>query len=452
MNNIFTYLLRGVAPMLFLFIACSGEFLEPKPQKSMVILETVNDVEALLDNAVIMNRTDYFKLISDGDLYFTDEKLLAAAELQRNLYLWKKDYDLTGRNTGVWDLPYQQVFYANTAMETLASLKKKVGTTDYWNEIYGRALFFRAWAHYNLLQDFAEGFDIEATYQVGVPVIKDSYFPKEVRRAGIKEVYDFILQDLDQASILLPQITDIKTRPSLQAVYALQARVYQNLQDYKAALRSVEKALAIGSTLLDYNLLSFTGALPFSEYDFSTHPEVVFFTNSNAPFVAMNGVEAEERLYLSYDDTDIRKQAFYNADKLYTGTYSGNALYQFTGLAIDELYLLKAECLAHLDQEQEAVNSVNELLAFRYRHGAPIAPPPNGKVLEWLLDERQKELVGRGTRWTDLKRLNREGAKQIELHRTYRGEVFTLTANDSRYVFDIPQDEQDISGLEPNKR
>ena len=74
-----------------------------------------------------------------------------------------------------------------------------------------------------------------------------------------------------------------------------------------------------------------------------------------------------------------------------------------------------------------------------------------GPVLETVLEERRKELVWRSIRWSDIKRLNRDG-KGIELVREIGDKKYTLSPNDLRYVLPIPDDEIAFSGLTQNKR
>lgn len=434
--------------------ACSRGFLEIKPQRTQVIVETLQDVESLLDNASVLNRTDYYRLISDGDFYYTDSKIMSIPEVQRNLYLWNAIIDPTERTNSAWDMPYQQIMYANVAMETLTEMSDHGGNRLQWDVLLGRALFFRAWAHYNLLQDFAEGYDESIDSQLGVPIIKNSIYPKEIARAELREVYDFIVEDLNSAKDLLPLRSDVATRPSQQAVHALLSRIFLNQGAYELALEYAEKALDIGDILLDYNELPFTGALPFSVFNYNTHPEIIFFTSSTSSFVAVQGIQINEGLADSYVGGDLRKIAFLNTDDLYVGTYSGASSYNFTGLASDELYLTKAESLARMDRLEEAMEVMMTLLMKRFVDNDITVDIPRDKeeLLDWILKERRKELVGRGTRWSDLKRLNRSGNKQTDLARHYQGERYELPANSSRYVFAIPVSEVEISGLEQNTR
>ncbi|TDQ79090.1 RagB/SusD family nutrient uptake outer membrane protein [Sphingobacterium yanglingense] len=447
-------LLLGLVMASSSLLSCSKEFLEAKPQKSQVVVRTLDDIVALLDNAGVMNRTDFFKLLSDGDLFFTESQLMASQETNRNLYLWKADYDPTKFYSFGWDLPYQQILYANIALETLDEIKPDATKQSLYNETRGRALFFRAWAHYQLLQDFAEAYDPQRPEQLGVPIILESTFPKQVKRAPLKEGYQAIVADLETAESLLSNISTIKTRPSRQAVYSLLSQVCLNMADYPLSLSYSDKALEINKQLLDYNELSPTGIMPFDQYNDASHPEIVFFASSNTSFVAKEGIECVEDLYDDYMVNDLRKRAFFNTAKQFVGTYSGRADYQFTGLAVDELYLTKAECLVRMDRLEEARKLIQTLLEHRYVDNVVTVTIPQNKddLLRWILLERRKELFGRGTRWTDLKRLNREPAQQKDLQRTYQGQDFELPANSNRYVFFIPDSEVEMSGLEQNNR
>lgn len=440
--------------MITLLTGCTAEFLEVKPQKNQVVVETLQDVSALLDNLGVLNRTDYYRIISDGDLYYTDSKVASITEEQRNLYLWQEKIDPTGRNTSPWDLPYQQVMYANVAMETLNGMSNSGNNSRLRDELHGRALFYRAWAHYNLVQDFAEGADHDGTFQLGVPIIRDSSYPKRVERASLEEAYQFIAEDLIDAEVLLPERPDKTTRPSKQAVYALMSRVYLNQYQYSDALSYVDKALGINDFLLDYNGLNPSSALPFSEFDYDTHPEIIFFTASRSAFTAVQGIQVANSLVDSYDDSDLRRSTFLNEDRLFVGTYSGTASYHFTGLAIDELYLTKAECLVRTGEIENGLTVLQKLLSNRYEGGVISLDKEISRehALLRVLAERRKELIGRGTRWTDLKRLNRAELTEEELVRTYDGQTYSLPPNSPRYVFEIPLDEIEASGLEQNNR
>jgi len=64
---------------------------------------------------------------------------------------------------------------------------------------------------------------------------------------------------------------------------------------------------------------------------------------------------------------------------------------------------------------------------------APFTAADATDALNKILVERRKELLFRGLRWSDIRRLNVEGAN-ITLTRNIRGTLYTLPPNDIRSV------------------
>ncbi len=159
----------------------------------------------------------------------------------------------------------------------------------------------------------------------------------------------------------------------------------------------------------------------------------------------------------SYSANDLRKSAFIydRGSGIYTfkGKYSSSTV-PFTGLALDEVVLTRAECYARLDKPNEALADLNMLLLKRYKTGTYIPYTVNNtvNVMKLILAERRKELLFRGSRWMDLKRLNLEPAYATTITRTVNGKVYTLLPNSKRYVLPIPDEEIIVSGIAQNQR
>ncbi|MEN5380806.1 RagB/SusD family nutrient uptake outer membrane protein, partial [Sphingobacterium kitahiroshimense] len=73
-------------------------------------------------------------------------------------------------------------------------------------------------------------------------------------------------------------------------------------------------------------------------------------------------------------------------------------------------------------------------------------------ILQKILMERRKELVFRGIRWSDLKRLNTEGKFPTTLKRVIDGQEYELEPGSLKYALLIPQDVIELGKLEQNKR
>src|SRR5690606_32955981 len=117
-----------------------------------------------------------------------------------------------------------------------------------------------------------------------------------------------------------------------------------------------------------------------------------------------------------YDDIDIRKEAFFREKSegiwAFKGGYHGQTNNTFfNGLATDELYLIVAECHARNGDVAKSLEALNYLLKHRLRSTSfqPLIIGDPDVLLTYVLEERRKELLMRGIRWTDLRRLNRYG-------------------------------------------
>ena len=100
------------------------------------------------------------------------------------------------------------------------------------------------------------------------------------------------------------------------------------------------------------------------------------------------------------------------------------------------------------------MTDINSLLRKRWRRGSFTGYPAGsaGDALDTVLLERRKELAFRGLRWTDLRRLNKEGAN-ITLTRILNGTTYTLAPNGLNYTLPIPPDVISLNkAIQPNSR
>ena len=102
-----------------------------------------------------------------------------------------------------------------------------------------------------------------------------------------------------------------------------------------------------------------------------------------------------------------------------------------------------------------AMDDLNALIIKRWKNNGTFVPftaATANEALAKVLKERRKELIFRGLRWTDLRRLNKDPRFAITLTRNLNGVVYTLPPNDDRYTLPIPDQEIKISGIAQNPR
>jgi hypothetical protein len=441
-------------------LSCKKSWLDAKPNLSLVVPSTVADYQALLDNNTGNSLFNFNQpSLSDvgaGDfsLRFTSWQALPNGQ-ERNAYLWNSD--IFGSETSFdWDNGYNRILNENIVLEGIAKIPIDQTSRAAWNNVKGTGLFYRAYDFWSIAQEFAKAYDPNtAASDLGIPLRTTSDINVKPVRSTVQQTYDQIIRDLLTAQPLLPDVSLYPTRASKASVYGLMARVYLSEGNYGKAKVYADSCLNINNNLLDYNTLSTTSTRPIKRFN----QETIYFHTLNFFSAFSNSspnLIVDSALYQSYASRDLRKKIFFKiASGLVTrkASYSGGSI-PFGGLATDEMYLIRAESNARQNNVPAAMNDLNQLLVKRWVTGTfvPYNASTPDETLLLILTERRKELVFRGLRWTDLKRLNKNPLTAVMLSRDFNGQHYTLAPNSNLYVFPIPKDEIVSSGLTQNPR
>ncbi len=452
MNNL--YLIGCV----LLLIGCSkSEFLSENPNRSQIVPTSLDDFQAILDRDIEMNGVGSTargpvpgigEAASDS-YYVTDADFNGMLQPQiQNYYLWAaKPY--VGDVVYDWDYPYLVVFSANVVLKGLDNISFTSVNSRQYNTVKGQALFHRAHAYFQLAQIFAPPYHKEnVTGKWGLPLRLEADLNEPINRATLQETYNLILSDLSTAKDLLTADVQVKTRPSKPAAFALLARTYLIMQEYESAYTYADSCLQLTGNLLDYNEVNAELPYPFVGGS-QEHSEVIFSCNMiSRPLMSYpfrpTFARVDSVLYSSYDEFDLRKKVFFNQEEngvSFKGSYDGRE-YNFAGLASDEIYLVRAEAAARLGKTEQALTDLNRLMVSRWKKSVVFQPYTANspeEALDHVLEERKKELLFRGLRWSDLRRLNLEGF-QIILERRIGNQIYQLIPNDLRYVYPIPNE------------
>ncbi len=439
---------------------CRKAFLAQKPSTNLLIPNSMIVLQEMLDNQLVMSVTPALGEVSSDNYYLQYAAWVGLDVKEYNAYIWAPDlYDGQGLVSD-WDFPYQQVFYANTVLQGLAGIQPDSTDQTEWNMLKGWALFCRAYAFFNIAELFAQPYDsASAASDPGIPIRLSPDINGKTTRATMQASYAQILSDLQSAEALLSTVIPAKNlnRPSRPAAQALFARIYLSVGDYKDAGLYADSVLQTYSFLLDYNTV--TPLQPIGD----TMAEILYQSNFPQPGYG-NLLEGficncviDSTLLASYDSNDVRSSIYYYKQQqsgLYTlkGSYSGS-VFPFTGLATDELYLIRAECSARAGDTAGALHDLNFLLTHRWVTGTftPYPIQSAAEALDTILVERRKELAFRGIRWSDLRRLNKEGWN-ITLTRNLDSVLYTLPPNSKLYTLPIPPDVINFSGIQQNPR
>lgn len=437
------------------------EFLEAIPDTDLFIPTTLDDCQALLDNDIVMNEAPVLGELSSDNFYIPVSYWQGLNAKEKNTYVWHPDtFEGLAGNIPDWNTPYKQVFYANIILEALNKLPGTSGNDNRWKAIKGAALFARAHAFYQVAQVFASVYNGNSSGESqGIPLRLHPEVDETSVRSTLQETYNRIITDLQEASNLLP--TEIpfnnRNRSSRPAAFALLSRVYLSMDKYGDAKTYADSSLQLYNTLIKYDTLNQDLNVPFTKFNAETIFQSQFMTSNVLRGLSISNCIVDSTLYRSYQINDLRRAIFFrvhptsgnlNPKGSYTGT---NQL--FTGIATDEVYLIRAECEARLGNTQAAMNDLNLLLATRWKANTfvPFSAPNADSALKIILTERRKELPFRGLRWTDLRRFNKAGAN-ITLIRKLGNQTYELKPNDLRYTLLIPPDVIVLSGIQQNPR
>lgn len=444
--------------LIILFLSASGctKKLDIKPDNSLAVPNSTADYQALLDNTGIMNILyPVLGEIAADNYYITDTRYnVLQIPYEKNAYIWNKEIFSDLDQPFDWSFAYQRLAVCNIVLDGLSKLKIQQDTA--FKNAKGIALFFRAFNYYSLAQIFCPSYDsVNAKTDLGLPLRTGIDLDKVYQRSTLQQTYDLILNDLQEAADLLPNVTTYKTRPSKATVQALLSRIYLVAGDYEQALRHADTSLQLYHTLLDYNEVDSSLSAPFPIYN---NEVLLHVTLANSQALSISNANIDSILYGSYESYDLRKKLFFKKQMsgmvTYRGSYGGSTGAAFTGLSVDEVYLNRAECYAWKGQVQSAMNDLNVLLKTRWAKGhfVPFMAGDQQTALEIILNERRKELIFRGVRWPDLRRLNRKPHFEKTLRRMVNGTIYTLEPNSLRYVYPIPPYEISVSGIQQNPR
>ena len=425
--------------------SCEKEFLDEKANKKMVVPESLSDFQGMMDFIVMNGNCPYLGEAASDDHYTTEVRWNNTFNnLEKNTYSWTRSFPVTTTYGGSWDLCYNKILYSNVVLEGLKNISPaSVPEKEQWHHVEAQALFHRAKNFFLLSEVFAPPYQkAKAGTDLSIPIRTAADIAVPSTRATVQEVYDKIVSDLKTAAESLPERSTIASRPTRPAAYAVLSRLYLATQQFDSALKYSNKCLQIRSELLDYNILSVSANAIGSNKEIIFHD--IFTLTSNIRFFTLS-------LYNMYETNDLRKTLFFrrNPDGTYIfkGNYntfngSGNAI--FCGSATDEVYLTRAECYARTGETILAAKDINDLMKNRYKKVNNVSTWTDkvfsnaDDALVFILTERRKELIYRGLRWSDLRRLNLEDRFKVTLTRTIGGKTYTLEPNSYKYAMPFP--------------
>jgi starch-binding outer membrane protein, SusD/RagB family len=379
----------------------------------------------------------------------------------------------------IWGNRYGTINYANRVLRAWDRIFPTLTSQDdieAANEIKAQLLALRALCHFDLMCYFVE--DYNALESPGV-ILMD-FVPADVLdvfpRATVGESWDFINNDIEQATVLMGDTFDsVLEHGSGAAIYYLGPEAINAIHARIAIFQGDnEQALTLSTDLVSARpIATLTATVKYADIfnNDATSTEDIFrlprrlSTDSsilNLYFfnAADDGgdpyYEVSKELYELYSDADVRKDVVVNPDfapaLLLEGKYKGNVdgksprMNDFKMIKSSEMQLIKAEAQARLGNLTGAAASVR-LLRQRRITGSQLLPVYDDlqEALADVLLERRKELAFEGHRFLDLKRIGQEIGLGIDRNEedcaSFQATNCFLPAGDYRFTMPIPRSE-----------
>lgn len=447
------YIIGIALSTLFVFSGCD-KFLDVQSNSGLEVPNSLESFQKLLDASsfINMNLCSYGEISADD--YFLEESTVnRLSNVFRPFYYWESFSYFYGND---WATAYVPIYTTNLVLDKLTEIERTPENAIEWDRIRGSALFYRSTQLLSLVWTFAQVYDkSSASEDLGIVLRKTSNPNVPSERASVADCYTEILKDFKDAVTLLPEKADHVMRPSKTASLASLARVYLSMSEFDSAYVYADRALQLDNSLLDFSdpaEVAVDADIPFTRFNKETL--AYFELISSNPHLLFNNALIDTTLCSLYENDDLRFQAYFveNTDGYFSfkGSYTGDQRL-FGGPAVNELFLIRAECLARLERPEEALADLNKLLGKRYVTDkfVPYSDIEGKELVDLILTERRKELVFRGLRWIDIKRLNKEGY-DIVLKRNIGSKEYTLLPNENRYALPLPEDVIRQTGVPQN--
>lgn len=440
---------------MILGTSCS-DFLDLKPDQKMVVPKTLTDCELLLNDYSSMNMGyPTFGEIASDDYYLNAEDWKSLSEMdERNAYTWSDEPVIT---TTQWQNPYKTVYLANQILKVMEDIAPNQ-EPDRYKKVMSAAHFFRAFAFHQVTTVFTMPYRPGNTgTQLGIPLRLNPDLDYLSVRSSMEQTCQQIINDYKMAASDLPVNEPLAGRPHKAAAYAGLARLYLEMSDYTNAYTYADLSLKLKADLLDYNDLDEEAPLPVPRFN----KEVLFPAVSGfSGVLGQYFCRIDDGLYRAYTANDLRKAVFFQHNDFdpdayaFKGSYDNTSSGLFVGLTTSEMYLVRAEAGVRTNKITGALKDLNTLLKNRIDpdHFSDITETDPEKLLQLILDERRKELLFRGIRWADLKRLNQDGRFKKTLIRSIDGIEYKLEPASLKYGIKIPEIVISETHMPQNKR
>lgn len=454
------------ATIATLSLTACGDFLEPDSESEFVPEDATSLNELLLGEAYQRNDMDGFNIylgLLDDDVEaapyqtpnegFDGNLYLASYSWQPDMY--KMMEEANAGHINIYERYYEVILGANAVLDYIPNVND---SDENINKVKAQAYALRGFYYFNLVNIYGQPYNVNPEAP-GVPLKLNSGIEESedyLKRKSVSEVYEQILSDLHTAEstyLSLPESEQWSDnyRTSLPMVQLMLSRTYLYMENWAKAAEYAKLVMDNKQfKLVDLNDVPLNGTdeegKPIRNYyvfptykssetiwPYGNVKDMFEWTykeansqNSNTGSKMHAYFQASEELLSTYVDYDLRLSRYIVQapvggsselmhmafGKVYVGTsyyLPQNAVGVFGRcLRLSEAYLNYAEAKAMLGGEGlgEATNALNILREKRFDPEDFEAEEFDSQeeLVQFVRDERRRELCFEGHRWFDLRR------------------------------------------------
>lgn len=484
-----------------------GDFLEPNSQSEFIPEDATSLNELLLGEAYQRNDKSGFNIflnLLDDDIEatpyqtpvdgFDANKFIASFTWQPDMFQMMEEAS-TG-HTNLYESYYKLILGTNAVIDYLPKVSD---SDDNINFVKAQAYALRAFYYFHLVNIFAPPYNSDPE-ALGVPLKLSSGIEESndyLARKTVAEVYNSIISDLhtaEEAYLALKEkeVWETNYRTSLPMVQLMLSRTYLYMEEWEKA---AEYALLLmenpNFSLLDLNNIPATGFVndTVEVRNYVTYPtydcsETIWpYGNISDMFkwtydYANQESETGERLHAyfaasqslleSYDDFDLRLSRYivrtssndangtlmpmaYGKVNIGSTSYmpvSGTKIFGRC-LRLSEAYLNYAEAKAMMGGSgiAEATDALNTLREKRFdpEDIEYVEFEDNQSLIEFVREERRRELCFEGHRWFDLRRWGMPAITHTWHHSATESSIYRLEEKDPMYTVPIPDEALELN-------
>lgn len=376
-----------------------------------------------------------------------------------------------GRPTFTWNYPFFMINQVNIFIKQVSNSGKI--TEEDKQDLLAQAYPLRAFFYHQLVLEFSKAYSEDQNYPAP-PIYKEpTITPKGL--STVKEVYDFMVEDLTKAIPLLSDDRLGKSYVNKQVANAILAQVYQvmgkwdlaeaaALAAYGGNQTAVLSASTYGTGFKDSNSVEWLWGSPqradqsdyyyLAPHAFSDHRAGGYFSAYvNSTFVSLftatdvRGGVGPTKLFNKKSSTFLPTDYRYYVSNKFSFTFSSHSPI----IRYAEMILVDAEAKARQGKDGAAKTVLFTLQKNRDVNAVQSTNTGQALIDEILLERRKELFMENGVEWFDAKRLGkgipRDGNQRSKGPNNAAGVgvTFDLQAHDLRFMLKIPQSEIDAN-------